>query len=1068
MTPTRWLQVDQLLAATLEQPRAERTAFLASVCDGDETLRQEVLSLLAGDEEADDFLEASPVSEIAELMRQPEAAYAPGSHIGPYRIVREIGRGGMGLVLLAVRDDDAFQKYVAIKLVAPGPLHTEVLRRFRRERQILADLDHPNIARLLDGGTTEQGWPYVVMEYVEGVPLTEYCRAQTLALNERLPLFRDVCAAVQYAHQHLIIHRDLKPANILVTADGVVKLLDFGIAKLLKPDLSEIVRSNTRTGALLMTPEYASPEQMRGATLTTASDVYSLGVLLYELLTEQSPYQLTSHALPDLIHAVCETEPALPSAVTPNSLPYSGRALRGDLDNIALTALHKDPARRYRTVNQMSQDIRRHLDGEVVFARQATFGYRLQRFVRRHRGPVSAAVLIALTLLGGIVSTWRQSRAVQAQARANRRLAYAGQMHLAMQAWELANLGQMRALIEQSKPEDGEEDLRGFEWYHLWQLAYRNGERLNLAHPEEVWATEYSPDGRRIVSACDDGRLRVWDAQTGKLSATFGHAETFAWDVAWSPDGKQIAAAFGDSTARLFDAATGNELMAYRGHTHKWITAVAFAPDGQRLATGSRDGTARVWETASGRALLTLEARASWVNTLAFSPDGKSLATGHPAKPVMKVWDAMTGRELRAFDATVSAVWSLAFAPDGQSLVTGHKDGAARLWELSSGQAVTLKGHRDEIRAVSFAPNGELLATASADRTVKLWDSRTKEERATLKGHTGQIWAVAFAPDSQTLASGDSENTVKVWQLAETLGFSARTHDLYAENTFALFSPDSQKLAVAHGTKLELVAAATGQILATSVKTAPVFTSVVFTPDGKGFYTGSYEGNVSVWDAATGREQLSFKAHTKAIEAIALSADGQTLATGSHDSSVKLWHAVTGQPRASYDDPASVRAILLSPDGQWLASAGHSQTVIIRELATGKVRATLHGHTKPILALALAPDRQTLASGSADGSVKLWHVATGNQLAEFKGPAGHVKTLSFSPDGLRLATGSSEGLVRLWDVATQQEVIALKVGEGNVKAVAFSPDGRMLVGTSSDPRLRIWRAATKQEIVAYR
>ena len=295
MTPTRWQQVNQLLDAVLEIPPDGRAAFLAQAGEGDDALRQEVLSLLAGSEQADDFFEAAPVDEVAEVFRRAESALAPGKLIGPYRILRELGRGGMGLVLLAVRADDAYQKQVAIKLVSPGPLQAEALRRFRRERQILADLEHPNIARLLDGGTTEQGWPYVVMEYVEGVPLTQYCREQKLALSARLQLFRDVCAAVQYAHQHLIIHRDLKPANIFVTEAGGVrlpKLLDFGIAKLLEPERQQLTAHETQSGLLLMTPEYASPEQMRGEKLTTASDVYSLGVLLYELLTGQLPYQL--------------------------------------------------------------------------------------------------------------------------------------------------------------------------------------------------------------------------------------------------------------------------------------------------------------------------------------------------------------------------------------------------------------------------------------------------------------------------------------------------------------------------------------------------------------------------------------------------------------------------------------------------------------------------------------------------------------------------------------------------------------------------------------------------------
>jgi eukaryotic-like serine/threonine-protein kinase len=467
MTPTRWQQVDRLLEGALELSPAERETFLARSCDGDDALRQEVLSLLAGSEQAEDFFAEPPVDEVAEVFRSEESAFAPGKLIGPYRILRELGRGGMGLVLLAVRADDAYQKQVAIKLVSPSPLQPEVLRRFRRERQILANLEHPNIARLLDGGTTEQGWPYVVMEYVEGVPLTHYCRERKLALTDRLRLFLDVCGAVQYAHQNLIIHRDLKPANILVTQTGVVKLLDFGIAKLLEPERQQLTAHDTQSGVLMMTPEHASPEQMRGAVLTTASDVYSLGVLLYELLTGHLPYQLKSRALPEIIRAVCESEPLLPSIragqsqIAPRDFaearPERLRAeLKGDLDNIALTALHKEAARRYSTVQQLSEDIGRHLAGELIFARQATLGYRVQRFVKRYRVVVAATALVLLTLLGGMAATLWQARVAQTHARANRRLAYAGQMHLATQAWDLANIGQLRELVEQSRPLPGE------------------------------------------------------------------------------------------------------------------------------------------------------------------------------------------------------------------------------------------------------------------------------------------------------------------------------------------------------------------------------------------------------------------------------------------------------------------------------------------------------------------------------------------------------------------------------------------------------------------------------------
>ncbi|MBI3426773.1 MAG: protein kinase [Acidobacteria bacterium] len=1106
MTPARWQQVDQWLEAALEQPLAERAAFLAQTCNGDEALRQEVLSLVAGSARADDFFEAPPVAEMSAALQRAESAVAPGQHIGPYRILRELGRGGMGVVLLAVRDDDVYQKQVAIKLVSPNPLQPELLRRFRRERQILANLDHPHIARLLDGGNTEQGWPYLVMEYIEGVPLAQYCQQQKTPLAQRLALFRDVCGAVQYAHQNLIIHRDLKPGNILVTAAGEAKLLDFGIAKLLDPQHHQLTAHATLTGTQLMTPEYASPEQMRGEQITTASDVYSLGVLLYELLTGQSPYRFKSQALPEIIRTVCEDEALPPSVRMGQSTvgadlrvcqrtvgadlrvgpgrgltsaglsdaigadtqvgpyPVLPAELKGDLDLIALTALNKEVPRRYGSVEQLSEDLRRYLAGEPILARTATFGYRIGKFVRRNQLGVSTAVLVLLTLIGGIIGTTWQARVAQEQARVNRRLAYAGQMHQAVQAWEIANMEQLGDLLEQSKPQPGEEDLRGFEWYHLWRLAYRHGERYSLPHPSDVWAVGYSPDGQRIASGCADNKLRVWDAATGRALATFSGHTGNIWAIAFSPDGQRIATASGDRTAKLWDAATGRELLTFNGHTNQ-VMSVAFAPDGKTLATGGRDNTLKLWDVGTGRELRSLQSNASWVNAVAFSPDGRLLATGHAITPNLKLWDAATGRELRAFNEFACAVLSVAFAPDGKSVAVGYRNRFAQLFEVSSGKLLAMfKGHAGEIRTVALSPDGKLLATGSADRTVKLWRAVTGEEVATLKGHLGQIWSVAFAPDGQRLITSGDDHTARLWDIPAALEFTALKF-LGGQQAFALFSPDGRILAVTGQTyTVRLLDAATGQELVTIAERADL-TSLAFSPDGKSLATGNRDGKVSLWDADTGQEFMTFKGHTAQVNAVTYSPDGQRLATASSDKTVKVCQAATGQELFTFKGHTKlVRAVAFSPDGKRLASAGYDNVARLWDSATGRELAVLNGHTEPLLALAFAPDGKTLATGSADNTAKLWDVATGRALGTFKGHAGHVRCLAFSPDGTRLATGSAEGMVRLWDVATQQEIIALKGHDDAVGSVAFAPDGQTLVSSGTDGVVRFWRAATRQEV----
>jgi eukaryotic-like serine/threonine-protein kinase len=360
------------------------------------------------------------------------------SRSGRYRILEEVGRGGMGAVFAAVRDDGEFEQKVALKVIKSGLSTSTIVRRFRHERQILASLEHPNIARLLDGGMSDDGLPFYVMEFIEGEPIDEYCRGRHLGVRERLELFRQVCAAVSYAHRRLIVHRDLKPSNILVTADGRAKFLDFGIAKALSQTESGAQSTATQLG--LMTPDYASPEQFRGETVTTSTDVYSLGVVLYELLTDALPYDLTGLRLDQMLKLVCETEPARPSQAfrdggtggqgdretrrmeggetfdedasvsTSPLLPVSPSQLRGDLDNIVLKALRKEPERRYESVEQFAEDIRRHLEQLPVSARPDTFAYRASKFVRRNRVGVVAASLVFLALIAGILGTAYQAR----------------------------------------------------------------------------------------------------------------------------------------------------------------------------------------------------------------------------------------------------------------------------------------------------------------------------------------------------------------------------------------------------------------------------------------------------------------------------------------------------------------------------------------------------------------------------------------------------------------------------------------------------------------------------------
>jgi eukaryotic-like serine/threonine-protein kinase len=433
MNAEQFQRLEALYDAAVALDPAERVRFIEESCASDEELRQELLAALTNERSGFTGVVASAAAHAA----QGDDNWT-GRRVGPYRIVRPLGRGGMGAVYLAVRDDDQFHKEVAIKTLKFDLDSGPAVVRFRYERQLLAHLEHPNIARLLDGGATEHGTPYIVLEYVEGAPITEWCEQRQLTLEQRLQLFRHVCDAVQYSHQHLIVHRDLKPGNILVTPEGTPKLLDFGIAKLLAADAP--APAATATGALLMTPDYVSPEQVRGDAVSTATDVYALGAMLYELLTGRRAHDLQRYDAVEIARVVCETDVRPPST-------WGDRRLRGDLDTIVLKAMQKDPPRRYASVVEFSEDIRRHLDGMPVAARPDTSVYRTTKFVRRHWIGVAATAAVLISLGIGVAVSVQQARIAQRRFAQVRELANTFLFQFYDQVTPLAGSTEVRASI---------------------------------------------------------------------------------------------------------------------------------------------------------------------------------------------------------------------------------------------------------------------------------------------------------------------------------------------------------------------------------------------------------------------------------------------------------------------------------------------------------------------------------------------------------------------------------------------------------------------------------------------
>ncbi len=684
--------------------------YLDEACAGDGPLRARVDRLLRARAQLGSFHEAPKPSLVA--TTDEPLTERPGTLIGPYKLMEQIGEGGMGLVFVAEQQQPVRRK-VALKVIKPGMDTREVIARFEAERQALALMEHPHIARVLDAGATASGRPYFVMELVKGVPITQFCDDNRLTPRQRLELFLSVCQAVQHAHQKGIIHRHVKPSNVLVTShDGtpVVKVIDFGVAKAVGQQLTEKTLY-TGFAQMIGTPLYMSPEQagMSGLDVDTRTDLYALGVLLYELLTGTTPFEgarLRQAGYDEIRRIIREEEPVKPStristlgqaATTVSGNRQSdpkklGQLMRGELDWIVMKALEKDRNRRYETASAFAADVQRYLHDEPVQACPPSARYRLRKFVRKHKTWLAtAAAFAALLLLGVAASTWQAWRATQAEALAiaaeavaiaerddkeqarqaeaeqraeaqqqrdaaralNERLQrtlYAAHMNLAHNAWETpTGAERVRQLLEQHRPQAGETDLRGFEWYYLYRLCHT--EILTLqGHTRDVLTLAYSPDGKRLASGSGHesrrapGEVKVWDAQTGQeLRVLQGHSNRVS-SVAFSPDGKRLASASGDNTVKVWDPQTGQELLTFREHSRP-VTSVAFSPDGKRLASASSDKTVKVWDARTGQELFSLQGHTDDVNSVVFSPDGKRLASASDDQTV-KVWEAQTGQEL--------------------------------------------------------------------------------------------------------------------------------------------------------------------------------------------------------------------------------------------------------------------------------------------------------------------------------------------------------------------------------------------------------------------------------------
>lgn len=1084
----------------------ERMVFLERECP-DPVLRARVEELLAAEDASQSTLESQ---RYQTLPHQPSsfvdpaatAAVPPGPTseeetgeviAGRYRLRRQIGEGGMGTVWMADQTEPVVRS-VALKLIRIDRGQSKmILARFEAERQAIAMMDHPHIAKLLDAGTTATGAPYFVMELVDGIPLNEFCDQNRLTVQERLKLFVQICSAVQHAHQKGIIHRDLKPSNILVQSlDGkpVPKVIDFGLAKATSGLQLTEQSLLTGFGTVMGTPLYMAPEQASFNTVDvdTRADVYSLGVILYELLTSTTPLTketIKTAALDELLRLVREEEAPAPSSRLSSSdnVPLVasnrqidpallGRFVKGELDWIVGKALSKERDRRYDTANGFANDIERFLNKEPVTAGPPSARYRLKKFIQRNRGQVVAASLLLLALVAGFVGTTiglieADQQAVKANAEmikaqeatqeASKQLSraeglvYSGKLASAQRAFTDGNGDVALRHLEACQW-----NLRGWEHRHL-ETRFNSKQTL-LGHTNWVNCVSWSPDGKRIVSGSADLTAKVWDAETGReVLVLAGHTKAVN-SLAWSPDGKRILTGSDDMTAKVWDAETGQEIFTLTGHT-KDVSSVAWSPNGQLVLTGSEDNTAKIWNADTGMELLSLNGHSQAVFGVAWSPDGGRIVTGSQDNTA-KVWSAESGQELLTLQGHLQWVNSVAWSPDGLRILTGSYDMTAKVWDASTSQTLfDLKGHTYWVNSVAWSPDGGRILTGSWDKTAKVWNARTGQEIFALKGHVGQVAGAAWSPDGRRIVTGSYDRATKVWDadLGQDV-VALKGHKYWVSSV--VWSPNGKRILTASWDKSVRIwdVEKAREILAITENTGQV-SSAVWSPDGGRILTGSYDNTAKIWNAETGQELFVLEGHTDRLDCVAWSRDGQRVLTGSWDKTAKVWDAETGKEVLSLTGhTAAVYGVCWSPDGKRILTGSEDKTARIWNAQTGEEVLTLNGHTGQVAGASWSRDGCHVLTASYDETARVWDAETGEEILTLVGHTGYVNMAEWSPDGQRILTASEDMTARVWNAANGQEVLTLSGHTGWVYRVAWSPDGQRIGTASFDMTAKVWEA----------
>ena len=1008
---------------------------------------------------------ASDTAETADIGAVRPATLRPAhqvpDRIGPYRILEQIGDGGFGVVYVAEQSHPV-RRRVALKVIKLGMDTKQVVARFEAERQALAMMDHPNIAKVFDAGTTDAGRPYFVMELVRGIKITDYCDQANLGTRERLDLFIKVCHAIQHAHQKGIIHRDIKPSNILVTLhDGVPvpKVIDFGIAKATEGRLTEST-VYTQLNQFIGTPAYMSPEQaeMSGLDIDTRSDIYSLGVLLYELLAGSTPFdakELMSLGIDAMRKTIREKEPVRPSSrlasmqvgeQTLAAKRYSTDApslmhqLKGDLDWIVMKCLEKDRTRRYETANGLAADITRHLTNEPVIARPASAAYRFQKAFRRNKLVfIAGATITAALLLGIVASAWQSVRATRAkrealfarldaetnekkavesqvnearlraeaqtQELAARQRAYASDMNVAKQALDGNNLGRALDLLNRQRPQAGQKDLRGWEWRYLWQQTHSDALFILCQQSSEINSLAISPGGEWLaVGVRHRGGLSLWDLRARRELIRLAKDESYI-HAAFSPAEPLLAfvsstyspSAQGRHTLRLWNTAT--QRMVGEFPLDKACVGLAFAKDGQTLVTST-----------------------------VFGAGGPSSMGG-----LITLWRVSDGAKLTSFPSeqlAVDAGVCFAAAADLSVAAYGLDGGRLRVVDLRNGKELwTALASKEYIAALAFSADGKTLASAAAfaESDIRLWEVATGKQIGRLTGHSSWVSSIVFWPDGKRLASSSADQTLRTWDVTS-----------------------QQCVDVLRGHRQE------------------VWRSVLL-PDDKTVVSGSKDGMVCFWDTSVTHSRQPRIAIPDKVVRWGIAPDSRSIMALNHAGQVSQWSGGDFQRKTPLFEigetfPARYSQYRFSEDARFLAAGSTNGMLQVWDISRRLLRRQWSDTAGDVLpGVFLAGGNRLVTTSTADHLHREWDLTSGLQVQSWRSPAEFSGAINVSPDERFCLALGYGGDVVLRNLAEQSDMNApLEALEST--AADFSPDGKLFAVASDMGYARVWNTATWQQV----